>query len=64
VAPPSTVEELTKEVDEVVCISTPEFFIAISLWYDEFPQISDEQVRELLKETQMTKEVAGAAGSR
>jgi len=53
VAPPSTIEELREEVDEVVCVSTPEFFIAISLWYDEFPQTSDDEVRELLKKAEM-----------
>jgi putative phosphoribosyl transferase len=63
VAPASTIEELKTEVDEVICVSTPEFFYAISLWYDDFPQTSDEQVRELLKEAEMTKEVAVAAGS-
>ena len=55
VAPPSTVEELRKEVDEVVCVSTPEFFIAISLWYDEFPQTSDDDVRELLEKAETKK---------
>jgi putative phosphoribosyl transferase len=57
VAPPSTIEELRKEVDEVVCVSTPEFFMAISLWYDEFPQTTDDQVRELLEKAEM-KELA------
>lgn len=60
VAPVSTIEELKREVDELICVSTPEFFYAISLWYDYFPQTSDEQVRELLKEAELTKEVAGA----
>ena len=60
VAPASSIEELKREVDEVVCVSTPEFFYAISLWYDEFPQTSDEQVRELLKNAEMKEEVAVA----
>src|SRR3990172_13096039 len=41
VAPASTIEELKREVDEIICLSAPEFFYAISLWYDEFPQTSD-----------------------
>jgi putative phosphoribosyl transferase len=53
VAPASTIDELKTEVDEVICVSTPEFFYAISLWYDEFPQTSDEEVRELLKEAEV-----------
>ena len=60
VAPPSTIEELRKEVDEVVCLSTPEFFMAISLWYDEFPQTTDDDVRELLEKAEM-KELAATA---
>ena len=60
VAPISSIEELKKEVDEVICVSTPEFFYAISLWYDEFPQTSDEQVRELLKKAEMKEEAAVA----
>jgi putative phosphoribosyl transferase len=61
VAPPSTIEELSKEVDEVVCVSTPEFFIAISLWYDEFPQTSDDEVRELLEKAEKKNLVATAS---
>lgn len=60
VAPASTIEELKREVDEVICVSTPEFFYAISLWYEEFPQTSDEEVRELLKQAEMKKETAVA----
>ena len=63
VAPASTIEELKKEVDDIVCVSTPDFFIAISVWYDEFPQTTDEQVRKLLKKAQTQKQIARAAGS-
>lgn len=60
VAPTSIIEELQEEVDEVVCVSTPEMFFAISVWYDEFPQTSDEDVRELLKKAETKKQaVAG-----
>lgn len=60
VAPASTIEELKAEVDEVVCVSTPEMFFAISVWYDEFPQTTDEQVRELLMKAETkTQATAG-----
>jgi putative phosphoribosyl transferase len=60
VAPTSTIEELKMEADEVVCVSTPEPFFAIGLWYEEFPQTTDEEVRDLLKKAEMKKEaVAG-----
>jgi len=48
-APPSTCEELAREADEVVCVSTPPRFRAVGLSYREFPQVSDEEVRQLLR---------------
>jgi len=48
VAPKDTLDELKKLVDEVVCLLTPAPFFSISLWYEEFPQTSDEEVCELL----------------
>ena len=48
VAPFSTCQELSGQAEEVVCLRTPELFFAISQWYQEFPQTSDEEVRELL----------------
>ena len=43
-----TCEELRSEADEVVCATTPEPFRAVGLWYEDFSQTSDEEVRELL----------------
>jgi putative phosphoribosyl transferase len=48
VAPQSTYEELRAEADEVACVLTPETFYAISLWYENFEQTTDEEVRNLL----------------
>jgi len=50
VAPLSTCVELGKLVDEVVCIAMPELFYAIGQWYEDFPQITDEQVAEMLEQ--------------
>jgi predicted phosphoribosyltransferase len=36
------------EVDEFVCLSTPESFYAVGQWYQQFEQTSDEEVRQLL----------------
>lgn len=49
VAPPSAVEELKQEVDEVVCIFTPEPFDGVGRWYQDFSQTTDQEVRDLLK---------------
>ncbi len=48
VAPPDTIAALRGEADEVVCLATPEPFMAIGGWYEDFPQTSDDEVRELL----------------
>jgi predicted phosphoribosyltransferase len=48
VAARSTCADLAREVDDVVCASTPEPFYAVGLWYEDFSQTTDEEVRELL----------------
>jgi len=49
VAAPETCEQLGREVDEIVCGETPRPFHAVGLWYDDFSQTTDEEVRELLE---------------
>lgn len=51
VGPPSTIEELNKIADRVVCPYTPEFFQAIGQFYADFSQTTDKEVIELLKES-------------
>jgi putative phosphoribosyl transferase len=48
VAPGETLEMLRAEVDEVVCVEVPRKMIAIGLFYGDFSQVSDEEVREAL----------------
>ncbi|MFB2769468.1 phosphoribosyltransferase [Pelatocladus sp. BLCC-F211] len=43
-----TCQELRREVDKVVCLMTPEPLYAIALWYENFAQISDTAIHELL----------------
>jgi putative phosphoribosyl transferase len=49
VAPPDAVRRLEAEADEVRALATPEYFYAVGQWYEEFPQVSDERVVELLE---------------
>ena len=49
VASPDTCAGLAAEVDEIVCVETPEPFYAISLWYQDFRQLGDEEVRAVLE---------------
>jgi predicted phosphoribosyltransferase len=48
-APSDTCGELEQEVDEVVCAVTPEPFMAVGLWYEDFSQTTDEEVEALLQ---------------
>ena len=47
-ASPETCAELKTEVDDIICATTPDPFYAVGLWYEDFSQTTDEEVRELL----------------
>ena len=48
VAPPSSLASLRSLADEVVCITVPESLYAISQFYEDFNQLTDEEVLALL----------------
>lgn len=48
VAAPPTYEDLAGLVDEIACISQPNPFYSVGLWYEQFPQITDDEVCDLL----------------
>lgn len=48
VAPPSTCAEMRAHADDVVCLETPEPFMAVGAWYEDFDQTSDTEVKHLL----------------
>ncbi|MYQ40308.1 Predicted phosphoribosyltransferase [Streptomyces sp. LamerLS-316] len=48
VASPDVAAGLREDVDEVVCLSTPQLFSAVGEWYRDFSQTSDEEVVSLL----------------
>ena len=48
IAPPDTCEAMSHEVDDIICAITPEPFLAVGVWYADFSETSDEEVRELL----------------
>jgi putative phosphoribosyl transferase len=49
VAPADTCAELQSVADKVVCAITPQPFLGVGQWYEDFSQTSDEEVRELLR---------------
>lgn len=51
VGPAATVEQLQGEADLVVCLQTPASLFAVGEWYDDFRQVSDEEVVTLLADS-------------
>lgn len=48
VAAPETCERLRLVADDVLCLTTPAEFQSVGIWYDDFAQTSDDEVRSLL----------------
>ena len=46
-APVSTAKELRNVADDVISIITPDAFVGVGQWYDDFRQVSDEVTRDL-----------------
>jgi putative phosphoribosyl transferase len=44
-----TCTELEKLADEAVCLYTPEPFMSVGRWYDDFSQLTDEEVRAYIE---------------
>jgi predicted phosphoribosyltransferase len=49
IAAPDTCESMREEVDDIVCAVTPEPFRAVGIWYVDFSETSDQEVRDLLE---------------
>lgn len=61
VGAPDTCREFAAEADDVVCARTPEPFSAVSLWYRNFSQTTDAEVRDLLEDA--TSSVSHSSGA-
>ena len=48
VAAPSSVRELEAEADQVVCLDAPEYFCAVGQAYENFEQVTDDEVCAIL----------------
>jgi predicted phosphoribosyltransferase len=64
IAPPETCDAFRDIADDIVCARTPEPFYAVGLWYEDFSQTSDEEVRELLERAAREIGSASPAGDR
>jgi putative phosphoribosyl transferase len=47
-----TCDEYRMGVDEIICAKTPEPFLGVGRWYEDFSQTTDEEVRQLLARSQ------------
>ena len=57
---PDVCEEFETEADDVICAATPEPFHSVGLWYDDFSQTTDDEVRDLLARAERERPVAHA----
>lgn len=57
-------EFLRRHADDVVCLNVPERFEAVGLWYEDFSQTTDEEVRALLASADARAAQAGPTGGR
>lgn len=55
VSPPDTYMEIKEQVDEIVCIDTPQPFYGVGMWYDDFSQTTDEEVKEYMNQANNLK---------
>jgi len=64
VAASDTVDWLRPEVDELVCTYVARRLIAIGLFYDDFTQNSDGQVRNMLEEARASRQLQNSKAIR
>jgi putative phosphoribosyl transferase len=43
--------DLQNEADEMICLQTPIPFLGVGAWYEDFPQVSDDEVRRVLEKS-------------
>ena len=56
VSAPQTCDEYRMGADEIVCAVTPEPFYGVGMWYEDFSQTTDHEVRQLLEEARTAYE--------
>lgn len=61
VAAPSTCGEFRAEVDEIVCAQSPEPFYGVGYWYEDFEQTTDDEVRDLLRQSRQREAMPAPA---
>jgi putative phosphoribosyl transferase len=62
VASTHSLDDLAREVDEAVCVTKSSHLQAIGEWYQDFTQVSDEQVIDLLRRNARDREAVAGEG--
>lgn len=55
VAPPQSIVKINDEVDELICPETPQDFYGVGQFYDDFSEVTDDHVLELLDDIYKNK---------
>jgi putative phosphoribosyl transferase len=55
VASSDACETLRNSVDELVCLAEPHPFFSVGRWYDDFGQVQDQQVQDLLEQSSFSQ---------
>jgi predicted phosphoribosyltransferase len=50
VGPPQEVEDIGRDVDDMVCLLAPPHFEAVGQFYESFEQVDDDEVEKILRE--------------
>lgn len=48
VGPQDSLEKLSEDADETICLQSPPYFAALSQFYLQFPQVEDQELQEIL----------------
>lgn len=51
VSSPQAVQLLRDDADTIVCLHQPHSFMAVGLWYEDFEQVTDDDVLKILRST-------------
>ena len=50
VAPPEVIKDIMENVDDLICLKTPDPFYGIGSWYEKFGKTQDKEIHEILEE--------------
>jgi len=58
VAPASSLEEIERVADQIICLECPFPFMAVGDWYEDFKQVSDQEVLSILNRDKAGPEIS------